>query len=143
MKLKGHEARTANAFLRSVVIHYDSRWPLENEDGRASKFYFRQVFAKSRMTEEEYNAYQGMFIKEALKMSAKWYITCDVIFNDGKQEYIETGEIITGQCRLNDAMPAFETMRDELKGAGNQKHYRYYTWRAEVYKNQDKKGNAA
>ena len=139
-KLKGRDARAANAFLRSVVIWYDSRWLLEREgdEGRAADFHFRQPFAKGRMSNEEYQAYRGMFIKEALKLNARWLIVCNVHFHDGKQEYIESGEIVTDQCRINDAMPAFEALRDELKASGNQRHYRFYTWRAEVYKNQDK-----
>lgn len=102
-KLKGRDARAANAFLRSVVIWYDSRWLLEREgdEGRAADFHFRQPFAKGQMSNEEYQAYRGMFIKEALKLNARWLIVCNVHFHDGKQEYIESGEIVTDQCKIN------------------------------------------
>lgn len=140
MKLRGREARAANAFLRSVVINYDSRWLLEKggDEARAATFHFKQNFTKAPMTKDEYNAYLGMFIKEALKLNERWVIECNAHFHDGRQEYIETGEIVTSQCKLNDAMPAFEALRDELKGAGNPKHFRFYTWKAEVYKEKHK-----
>lgn len=138
--LTGRDAKCANAFLRSVVFNYDSRWMLEREGEakKACEIRFKRPFTSSYMPPKEREAYHAMFAKEVVfNLQARWLIECDVVFNDGQQDYIESGQIVTDVCGINEAMPAYERLRDELKSAGNPKHYRYYTWKAQVYKDQE------
>jgi hypothetical protein len=151
--LNGHEQRAANAFLRSVVFTYDSRWILEAqtiEHGKACKPHFKRAWTSTYMGPQERSAYIGMFTQETVyKLQARWYIEVRAWFSDGKGGvYAEEGQIVSDYGKINDAMPALEKLRDELKGAGNHKHFLYYEWRAEVYKDQplyetlDEKGAA-
>lgn len=110
--LQGHEQRAANAFLRSVVFTYDSRWMLEREgDARkACEPRFKRPFTSTYMSPERRAAYIGMFTKETVyKLQARWFIECWVWFrdDDGKV-YAEQGQMISDFGKINDAMPAFE-----------------------------------
>lgn len=137
--VKGRDERVAKAYLRSVVIEYDSRWALADGVAKTARFQFRRPLTNRPLGEAERAAYQTMFIKEVMKMSAKWYITVDAVFFDGVTEYVEGAELISDSCKLQEAAPLFEQLRDEVKNSGNPRHYMYYKWRAEVYSNQDKK----
>jgi hypothetical protein len=138
--LAGHEQRTAQSFLRTVIFEYDSRWE-ETKQGEARKACvprFTGLFSSSYMTQQQRQAYIDMFAREAIfKFQAPWLIECDAVFNDGERDYIESGQIVTSHCKINDAMPAFERMRDDLIASGNPNHYRYYRWTARVYKGQE------
>lgn len=138
--LRGHEQKAANSFLRSVVFSYDSRWLLEKE-GDARKAcvpHFKRPWTNTYMRPEIMDAYIGMFTKETVyNLQARWYIECWVWFKDPNGgAYVEQGQMVSDNGKINDAMPAFERMRDKLKAAGNQSHYLYYEWRAEVYRDQ-------
>lgn len=69
MNLRGRDARAVNAFFNSVELTYDSIWTLEREDDyrKACEFNFRLPFTTSRMSDEEREAYKGMFIKELIR----------------------------------------------------------------------------
>ena len=139
MNLRGRDARAVNAFFNSVELTYDSIWTLEREGDyrKACEFNFRLPFTASRMSDEEREAYKGMFIKELIKShSARWIITLSVWFAAGNKMYAEQRQVITSQCKINDVITIFEQIRDEAKEAGNMRNFLFYEWKSEVYKNQ-------
>lgn len=138
--LTGRDARVCMAFLRSVVFTYDSRWLLE-KTGDAAKAcvpHFKRAWTASYMSPKERDAYLGMFTKEVIfNLQARWYIEVTVWFRDRNGVlYPEQGQLVSGYGKINDVMPEFERLRDDLKAAGNHLHYLHYEWRAEVYKDQ-------
>lgn len=138
--LTGRDARVANAYLRSVVFTYDSRWLLERTGAaaKACEPHFKRPFTSSYMKAEERDAYLAMFTKEVIfSLQARWYMELTVWFKDhAGLLYPEQGQLVSGYGKINDVMPELERMRDELKAAGNHLHYLHYEWRAEVYKDQ-------
>lgn len=142
-RLKGRDERAVKAFFNSVELTYCSYWTIEREGDykKACDFNFRRPFTSSSMDENTRKAYLGMFIKELVNSHvARWIIWVDSYFADGPRKmYIEQRELVSDQeCKINDVVTIMETFRDEAKQAGNQRQYLFYTWRAEVYKDQQR-----
>lgn len=140
--LSGNEQRAANAFLRSVVFTYDSRWLLEKE-GDAAKAcvpHFKRPWTSGYLPPAERDAYLGMFTKEVVfKLQARWYIEVYAWFRDERGNvYREDGQVFSDFGKINDSMQLVISERDKLKAAGNHKHFLFYEWKAEVYKDQPK-----